>query len=321
MPVVKRNDSDIGREHVLVQIAGHRVDAFEDDLRLLADSHQDHAFDGIVLMHVPELAEADGVSDLNLGDVLDIHRDSVVCSDDNIPDIFDVLDQAEATNVIELPTLRIEPASGIGVVVAELVDDLLDGDTVGKEALGIEQHLVLHSSAAEAGIVGNALNRPVAPLEYPIFDSLQLLRAAVGALEDVAVDETAWRVQRRERWTDALRHFRVGDALEGLFSGEVGIGAVLKVHLHRGQAIERDGAQCIEAGDAVHLDLDWYRDQALDFLGRVTRPLGNDFDVRRREVRIGIDGKLPESDPAPHHEHEGRNNDQEPLGKGEANNS
>ena len=75
------------------------------------------------------------------------------------------------------------------------------------------------------------------------------------------------------------------------------------------------------ARNAVHLDFDRNGDQALDFLGGVAGPLRDEFDVRRRKIRIGVDGQLLEGPRAPAHQGQGGDDDQEGLLEGEGDES
>ncbi len=108
--------------------------------------------------------------------------------------------QADAADVVELSALRIEAAAGIGVVGGESSGDLRNGEVIAVDARRIEQHLILHGRAAEAGVVGNAGDGAIGTLDDPVFDGLQLLRSAVGAFEHVAIDEAAGAEERRHDW-------------------------------------------------------------------------------------------------------------------------
>jgi hypothetical protein len=55
-----------------------------------------------------------------------------------------------------------------------------------------------------------------------------------------------------------------------------------------GQTVERDGTHHHQARNPVHLQFKGKRDQALDFFRSVVWPLGDDFDLRRGEVGIGV---------------------------------
>ena len=120
--VVIRQDLDVLREHVIVQLLGHLLDLLQHHLGLLAHAHQDDAFDRIVLVHESELAQPRRVPDLDFADVADVSRDAVVGRDHNVRDVFRRLHQSQTANVIELPALRIESAAGVGVVAAPVAE-------------------------------------------------------------------------------------------------------------------------------------------------------------------------------------------------------
>ena len=103
-----------------------------------------------------------------------------------------------AAHVIELAALRIESAARIGVVDRELLNHGRHRDVVGVELCRIEQHLILHHSAAETGIVRDARHLLVLALNDPVFEDLQFLRGAVGALQHIAIDEPRWARERRQ---------------------------------------------------------------------------------------------------------------------------
>src|SRR5579871_84010 len=258
---------------MVVQLIGHFLDLVENHLSLFADAHQYDSFHRVVLLHESKLAEADGVADFDFGDILDKNRDSVVRAEHDIFDVRSISHQAESANVVELAALRIESAAGVGVVVGKLLDDLRNRNVVGEKLVRIEQHLVLHGGAAESRVIRYALDGAVAALEDPVLNGLQFLRRPIGALQNVAVDESARAEERRERRRDALGHGGIGDPFEGLLADEVGIGTVFEIHLYGGESVKRDGAQRVELRDTVHFELDGDGDEALYFFGSMSWPL------------------------------------------------
>jgi hypothetical protein len=138
----------------------------------------------------------------------------------------------QAADVIELASLRIKTAARVGIIIAELGENLRHVHAVREQLVGVEQHLVLHGGAAEAGIVRHARNGAVVALEHPILQDFEFLGRTVGTLQDVAVDEAAGAVQRREARHQSGGHLRVGHALEGLLADEVGVRSILEIHGH-----------------------------------------------------------------------------------------
>src|SRR5208337_3923858 len=244
-------------------------------LRLLADAHQNYALHGLILAHVAELAQPRRVADLHVGQVLHVDRDAALFGDDDVADILQLAHQAEAADVVKLPALRIEAASGVGVVAGELLRNLRHGYAVLEELGRIQQHLILHGGAAEAGVVGHALNGTVAAFDDPVLERLQLLRAAVGTLQNVTVDQAAGAEHRGETGLQPCRKARGAHPLEGQLAHEIRIGAIVEIHGDERQTIERDRTQRVEPRNAVQLDFNRDGDQPFDFLGRVARPLGD----------------------------------------------
>jgi hypothetical protein len=188
-PVVERPDLHVFREHLLVELAGHRLHALEHRLRLLAGAHDHDPLDRIVPVVEPELAEPRRVADDDLAHVADEHRRSVPHGQHDVGDILGLLEPAQSAHVVELPALGVEPAAGVPVVGAERVRHVADGQAGAGHLGGIEEDLILHRLAAEAREVRHPRHRLVRLAQDPVLDRLELHRTSVHALEDVAVDQ------------------------------------------------------------------------------------------------------------------------------------
>ena len=175
-PIVVRHDLHVRRQHRPVERLGQRLDLLQHHLRLLADTHQDDPFDGVVLVHEAELPEPRRVAHGHPRDVLHVHRDAAVGRDHDVADVLEVADLAEAAHVEELAALRVEAAAGVGVVRRELARDLRDVDAVRRQLVRIELHLVFHRRPAQPRVVGDALDGAELPLEHPLFQDLEILR-------------------------------------------------------------------------------------------------------------------------------------------------
>ena len=145
----------------MVQFFGLGFDCLENVLRLLSAQHEDDAFDGVVIFLEAELAEAGRVADGDVADIADADGHALVGADYDVSDVVGVSYQADAANVVELSALRIEAAAGIGVVGRESGGDLRNGQVIAVDARRIEQHLILHGGAAEAGVVRHAVHRAI----------------------------------------------------------------------------------------------------------------------------------------------------------------
>ena len=251
-----------------------------------------------IILLIAELAEARRVADLDRADVLHADGHAIIGADNNVTDVFGVAHQAEAAHVIELAALRVESAAGVGVVGGERVDDLRNGEVIAVKARGIEQHLILHDRAAEAGVVGDAVHGAVGAFDHPVLEGLQLLRSAVRALYNVAIDKAAGTEERRHGWRNTGGKVRLRHALEDDLAREVVVGALVEGEDDVREAVERNRAHVGDARDAVQFELERERDQALDLFGGVAGPLRDEFDLRRREIGIGVDRHAPEGDDA-----------------------
>ena len=72
---------------MLVQLFRYRLHPFQNHLRLLADTHEDDTFHGLLLLHVSELPEPWSMSDLNFRDVLNVDWNSALLLQHDVPDI------------------------------------------------------------------------------------------------------------------------------------------------------------------------------------------------------------------------------------------
>src|SRR5277367_651493 len=188
---------DVGRQDLSVQFLGLSFDRFQDVLCLLPAQHQNDAFDRIVIFFVAEFAEARSVPDGYVSDITNADRHAFVGAHNDVSNVVGVLYEPNAAHVIELSTLGIKSAAGVGVVGGERRHHLRNGQVVSVDAGWVEQHLILHYRATEAGVVGYAVHGTIGALDYPILEGFKLLRRAVGTFEDVAIHQAAGAKQWR----------------------------------------------------------------------------------------------------------------------------
>src|SRR5512141_3295105 len=167
------------------------------------------------------------MADFYMPNIFDANRGAVRIADHDLADVFGVSQEPQSANIVKLLPDGIKTAAGIGVIGGECRDYLRHRDVEIVEARRVEQHLVLHSSAAKAGIVGYARHRAVCALDNPILESLQFLRRAVRTLEDVAVHQTAGAEEWRHAGCHATRERGVGEALKRQLAREVSVGTLI----------------------------------------------------------------------------------------------
>ena len=112
----------------LVQFLSLLLHALQDGLGLFAAAHEDHAFDGVVVLFESENSQARGVADFYMADVLDADGGAVRVAHYDFADVFGGSQQAEAANVVELLADGIETAAAVGVIGSKRGDHLRHGD-------------------------------------------------------------------------------------------------------------------------------------------------------------------------------------------------
>src|SRR5580692_12282390 len=149
---------DVGGKDLAVQFLGLCFDSLQDILRLLAAQHENDALDGIVIFLEAEFAETWRVPDGYISYVAHADGHAFVGANHNVSNVIGVAYQPDAANVVELSTLRIEPAAGIRVVGSQCGSDLRNRQMVTVDAGRVEQHLILHYRSAETGVVRHAVD-------------------------------------------------------------------------------------------------------------------------------------------------------------------
>ena len=290
-PVVERVDLHVFREHRLVELVGLGLHAPEHRLGLLPGAHEHHALHGVGPVVEAEKSQAGRVADLHPPDVTHQDRGTVLDREHYAPDVLRGHQAPQPAHVVELPALGVEAAASVAVVGPQRGRDGGNGKPGAGHFGRVKQHLVLHGLPAEWREVRDARHRLVRFAQDPVLDGLELHRRAVGAVEDVPVHQPRRREERRDARGHPLGHLDVAEPLEHLLAREVRIGAVPEHHPDIRETVEGDGPLHVEPGQAVHLGFHRNREQPLDFLGGMARPLGDNLHLRRREVGIGIDRK------------------------------
>jgi hypothetical protein len=134
-------------------------------------------------------------------------------------------------------------------------------------------------------------------------------------LQHVAIHQAAGAEQRRQARSYTAGNTGIRQPLEDDLPGKVAVGIFFEGQLDVRQAIERDGTHHHHVRNAVHLEFERERDQALDFLRGVPGPLGGDFDLRRCEVGVGVHRHALERDDAANGDEGGQHQHQEALTK------
>ena len=146
---------------------------------------------------------------------------------------------------------------------------------------------------------------------------LRSVTRVAGRADDAVAEDLADRAGRRQHRLRAVGQGpscvrRLMTHLRGLLVGDV----VGELHLHVGQAEQRDGADRLDVGHAGHLDLDRHGDVALDLLRRLAGILGDDVDQRRHRVGIGLDVERLVGEQAADHQRDAEDDHEDALLQG-----
>src|ERR1019366_763671 len=202
----------------------------------------------------PELAQAGGTPYGDLSNISNAYRSAVLRTHHDVANIRGVLNQAEASDIIGLIALSVEPASRIGIIDRQLLNDGWHSEVVSVEFCRVKEYLILHYCAAETGIVSDPGHLLVLTFNHPVFVGLQFLRRAVGTLQNISIYQSRWTCQRGKRGGYTLRIGHLAEPLKHHLARKVVIGAIVECHDDIGQAVEGDRAHHGHLRNAVHLN-------------------------------------------------------------------
>ena len=167
----------------------------------------------------PKLTEPRSDSQFDVPDILDVPRNAIVQQYRDVANVLQRRKAPEAANVIELTAFGIESTARVSVVRCKRALNLLRRQSSAGETVLIEQHLVLHRPAAEAGIVGNPRYRSVLRLDGPVFERLHLGERQVSP-NGISINLAGRVRERRELWRHVRRNVDALKPLERLLAGE-----------------------------------------------------------------------------------------------------
>ena len=261
----------------------------------------------------PRMPSLGTIAHIDLRDILHQHRNAVRLGQDDVLDVIDlvalgqiivaaVVNQADAADVDGLLADADFASADVDVRVAQRGQDLRHRDVVGFQFVRIHLDLEFLGRAAPTVDLHDAGNGARA--------------GAARSNPEPCADWSARNASARPPGNDRISPVplfcwmlgtcaaRKGDVLlqrdRRLAVGKVIVHAVLEDDADKGQAIERSGADDVDAGRRVESDLDGNRVVTLHLLGGQARRLRGDFQDDRRRVRIRLDVELLKAtNPAP----------------------
>ena len=157
-PVIERNDPDIVGQGIgldLLDLIFERADYL---FGILAFTHDDNAFNNVVLVHSPHLSEAWQARLVHVRQMFDQDWRPVDVFHDNILDLLDVIDQANTSYDIGLGAFRDDITSDIEITLGNGVEQLQAGYAVIDQLVGIDADLESLDLASETDNIGDTGN-------------------------------------------------------------------------------------------------------------------------------------------------------------------
>jgi hypothetical protein len=195
----KGNDLYTLRQDVVIEFFDFGADAGNGGVGIVTLLQEHDAFDHIGVVNDLAVFSMDRTANLPQPDfgalcdrrnVANAEGRAVLRFQNSVFNVRDIRKEADFTNIdLLLPGLD-EAASGVGVVVGELLLNVADGQAVRDKFLWINADLVFTRDAAETRNIDDAGNLLKLLFELPIFNRLQLhvVVGRIGALEGVPVD-------------------------------------------------------------------------------------------------------------------------------------
>ena len=177
--VVVGRDVHPGRKQVVPPDLGDLgAHALERAPRVAADLHEHDPLDDVVVAVVAHDAEPRRVADRHVRDVADANRRSALGRDDDVADVVEAADQADAAHVEGLFADVQDVGPDVLVRRRERREQRRERQTVAAQPVRVDVHLVLLDEAAEAGDVDDAVDLLELPLQDPVLRGLALERAS-----------------------------------------------------------------------------------------------------------------------------------------------
>ena len=136
-------------------------------------------------------------------EVADEDRHAVALGDHDVAEVRKVAHQADAADDVALLAAGDAAAAGVGAVVVDGGDDVVQADAIALELHGVELELELHGEAAEVVDIGHARHLFERRDDDPALDLGKLHQVLAVGFQRVAVDFAGRARHRVEAGLDA----------------------------------------------------------------------------------------------------------------------
>src|SRR6201999_2095250 len=179
-----------------------------------------------------------------------------------------------------------EAASGVRVVIRDLLFNLTDTKAVRDEFVRVKTHLVLTGGTAEGVGVHDARHRLDILLDDPVLNGFEVhhVEFRIVAAQRVEVDLAHRAPVCAHLWHDPIRQSHLREAFQYAFAVlEVG-GFFTEDHFDGGKSEDGPRTDVRNTRDAVHHRFQRNRYLLLDLFSRNPRPLRDHVNVVVRDV-------------------------------------
>ena len=257
---------------------------------LRAAPHQHDALDDVVVVVVAGDAQPRLVADRDGRHVGDQHRRAVAHRQHGVADVGHGADLADAADHRRLRAEIDRVGADIDVGAVQRVEHLLQRDAVGQELVEVDGDVEGLALAAPGRDVDHARHRLEPAQQDPVLDGLEVGHAVARRADHAVAEDLADRAGRRDEGLRAVgQRSELRQAVDHELRGFAVAEVVGELHLHVGEAGQRDGADRRDEGNSRHLHFDRDGDVALDLLRRLAGILRHDVDQRRHRIGIGLD--------------------------------
>ena len=277
-------------------------DGLGDRAAVLADQHE-HRAEHYLTAVLTRGPGAQFLADADFGHIPNSHRDALPAADNDIADVVDVGDLARRADQILFAALFDVAGADIGIVALDGGDQILQRQALGHQFVGQGRNLELLGVAADGVDLGHTGHIAQLRLDDPVLDLTQIgrcVRCAVClARAFPGFDRPHENLpqaggDRSHAGLGARRQFALGllDALINELAREVDVGAVLEDNRDLRQAVARQRAGLLQAGQACHDGFNGVGDALFGFERRIAGRSRVDLHLHVGNVGHRIDRQL-----------------------------
>ena len=291
-PVVGWNDADVFGQARL-QVLNLGLDALCDSERVFPVSHEHDAADDFVAVLLQDVA-AKLRADLNYGHGPDIDRRAAHLFDDDVLDIAQRLDPADAANQVFGVVLLNDPSADGRVAARHGVIEFAQRDVISTQFAWIDVDLVFERLAASEADLGDARHRVQFRRDVELVEGPQPAGVEIAAFEGIPVDLSDGRGIRSQIRHHSRRHECRGQRqlLQHSLAREIVIDVIVEDDRDHREVEFRRRANVLDACQSLQFQGERIGDLFLDLARAAAHPIGEDDHLVFTQVRNRVDRRI-----------------------------